>query len=63
MTSMPSLQGAVFGGIDTHKDPHMAALVDKTGTVTSTHAFSTTRAGYRALVRWMTGGRAPTRRG
>jgi hypothetical protein len=33
----------------------MPALVDATGTVVATHAFSTTRAGYRALLRWMTG--------
>lgn len=55
MSSMPCLQGAVFGGIDTHKDLHMAALVDETGAVIATHAFSTTRAGYRAVLRWMTG--------
>jgi hypothetical protein len=52
---MPCLQGTVFGGIDTHKDLHMAALVDESGAVIAIHAFSTTRAGYRALVRWMTG--------
>lgn len=45
----------MFGGIDTHKDLHMAALVDERGAVIGTHAFSTTRAGYRALVRWMAG--------
>jgi transposase len=54
VSSMPCLQGQVFGGIDTHKDLHMAALVDETGAVVGTHAFSTTRAGYRALIRWMT---------
>jgi len=55
VSSMPCLQSKVFGGIDTHKDLHMAALVDETGAVIATHAFSTTRAGYRALLRWMTG--------
>lgn len=55
MTSMSCLQGSVFGGVDTHKDLHMAALVDETGTVIGTHAFSTTRAGYRPLLRWMSG--------
>jgi transposase len=55
MSSTPCLQAEVFGGIDTHKDLHMAALVDATGAVIGTHAFSTTRAGYRALLRWMTG--------
>jgi transposase len=52
---MPCLQGAVFGGVDTHKDLHLAALVDARGAVIATHAFSTTRAGYRALLRWMSG--------
>ena len=43
----------VVGGIDTHKDLHMAAVVDGDGTVLGTGEFSTTRAGYRALLRWM----------
>ena len=30
---MPCLQGAVFGGIDAHKDLHMPALVDEAGAV------------------------------
>jgi transposase len=55
VSSVTCLQGQVFGGVDTHKDLHMAALVDETGAVIGTHAFSTTRAGYRALVRWMSG--------
>jgi len=55
MESMTVAEESVFGGIDTHKDLHLAALVDESGAVIATHAFSTTRAGYRALVRWMTG--------
>ncbi len=43
----------VVGGIDTHKDLHVAALIDLAETVLATHSFSTTRAGYRALVKWM----------
>ena len=43
----------VIGGIDTHKDLHAAAVVDRRGTVLATELFSTTRAGYRALLRWM----------
>ena len=43
----------VVGGIDTHKDLHVAAVLDQTETVLGTQSFSTTRAGYRALVRWM----------
>lgn len=44
---------AVVGGIDTHKDLHTAAVVDESGTTLGTEFFSTTRAGYRALLRWM----------
>jgi transposase len=43
----------VVGGIDTHKDLHVAAVVDTAETVLGTGTFPTTRAGYRALVRWM----------
>ncbi len=43
----------VFAGVDTHKEIHVAAVVDETGTVLGTHSFSTTRAGYRALLAWV----------
>ena len=43
----------VVGGVDTHKDLHVAAVVGSGGTVLGTESFSTTRAGYRALLRWM----------
>lgn len=43
----------VIGGVDTHKDLHVAAAIDATGMVINTGSFSTTRAGYRALLRWM----------
>ena len=42
----------VVGGIDTHQDQHWAAVVDQTGRVLGTQAFSTTAAGYRAMLRW-----------
>ena len=45
----------VVGGIDTHKDLHVAVVVDTAGVLLGTQTFSTTRAGYRALVRWMRG--------
>ena len=41
--------GVVVGGVDTHKDLHVAAVVDGGATVLGTESFSTTRAGYRAL--------------
>lgn len=43
----------VIGGIDTHKDLHVAAAIDHQENVLGTASFSTTRAGYRALVRWL----------
>ena len=37
---------------DTHQDLHTAAVVSHDGTVLGTESFSTTRAGYRAMLRW-----------
>lgn len=45
----------VVGGIDTHKDLHVAAVVDADGTVLGTAEFPTTRVGYRQLLDWMSG--------
>ena len=49
----PSSSPLVVGGVDTHKDLHVAAVVDAADAVIATESFSTTRAGYRALLRWM----------
>jgi len=43
---------SVIGGIDTHQDLHTAAVVSSDGTVLGSESFSTTRAGYRAMLRW-----------
>jgi transposase len=43
----------VFGGIDTHKDVHVAALLDSDGGLVGSASFPTTRAGYRQLQAWM----------
>lgn len=65
MTSMPqpasrkhplppaSTSRVVIAGVDTHKELHVAAVIDTAETVLATHSFSTTRAGYRALIRWV----------
>lgn len=53
MSSMPCIVQPVVGGIDTHKDLHTVAVVDRGGSVLGTRAFPTTRAGYRAPLRWM----------
>ena len=42
----------IIAGIDTHQDLHTAAIVNLDGTVLGTESFSTTRAGYRAMLRW-----------
>ena len=42
----------IIGGVDTHQDLHTAAIVNLDGTVLGTESFSTTRAGYRAMLRW-----------
>src|SRR5919199_4038112 len=53
MTTLEAASRVIVGGIDTHKDLHVAAVLDTEGVVLATESFSTTRAGYRALVRWM----------
>jgi len=64
MTTMPAVNSTVdvraataplrvVGGVDTHKDLHVAAVLDERENVLGTSSFSTTRAGYRALIRWM----------
>ena len=42
----------IIGGVDTHQDLHTAAIVDLEGAVLGDESFSTTRAGYRAMLRW-----------
>ena len=41
----------IIGGVDTHQDLHTAAVVSNDGTVLGAESFSTTRAGYRAMLR------------
>jgi transposase len=43
----------LFGGIDTHKDIHVAALLDSEGGLVGSASFATTGAGYRQLLAWM----------
>ena len=42
----------IIGGVDTHQDLHSAAVVSLDGAVLDTESFSTTRASYRAMLRW-----------
>jgi transposase len=43
----------VVGGVDTHKDLHVAAVVDNYDRVLETRSFPTTRNGYRLMLAWM----------
>ena len=43
----------IVGGVDTHKDLHVAAIVDEHDRVLGTHSFATTRQGYRQMLAWM----------
>jgi transposase len=43
----------VVGGVDTHKDLHVAAVADERDRVLATASFATTRQGYRQMLAWM----------
>ena len=45
----------VLGGVDTHKDVHVAAVIDDVGRILGTASFPTTRHGYRQLFVWLRG--------
>jgi transposase len=44
---------SVVGGVDTHKDLHVAAVVDERDHVLGSHCFATTRHGYKQMLAWM----------
>jgi len=46
MAEMAGPSRVVVDGIDTHKDLHVAAVLDLAGVVLGTESFATTRAGY-----------------
>ena len=43
----------VIGGVDTHKDLHVAAVVDERDRVLGSQCFATTRQGYKQMLAWM----------
>lgn len=43
----------VVGGVDTHKDLHVAAVVDNHDRVLGTESLPTIRHGYRLMLAWM----------
>ena len=46
-------QRKVTGGVDTHLEVHVAAVVDEIGRILGTESFPATQRGYRQLHRWM----------
>ena len=45
----------VYGGVDTHEDVHVGAVIDATGRLLGTKSYPTTPIGLRGMVRWMAG--------
>ncbi len=43
----------IVGGVDTHKDLHVAAVVDEFDRVLASQCFATTRHGYKQMLAWM----------
>ena len=42
----------VFGGVDTHRDIHVAAVVDTVGRVVGSESFAADESGYGRMVAW-----------
>jgi transposase len=55
MTMMAEMTGLVFGGVDTHAEVHVAAVVDQVGRVLGSESFPVTAGGYAAALAWMRG--------
>ena len=50
---MADLIVGIYGGVDTHKDLHVAAVIDQAGRVLRTESFAASPAGYRRLEGWI----------
>lgn len=55
MTSIQDAPTGVTGGVDTHRDSHMAAALDPLGRVVGVAQFPTTASGYVKLLAWLGG--------
>jgi transposase len=55
MSMMASSTRPVTGGVDTHKDTHVAAVVDRLGVVLGIASFPNRQRAYGALATWMRG--------
>jgi transposase len=54
MTIVEAARG-ITGGVDTHRDVHVAAALDPLGGLLGSESFSTDSAGYKALLSWLEG--------
>jgi hypothetical protein len=54
--TQPDQPSQVTGGIDTHKDIHVAAVIDRVGRVVAVESFPATRPGYGQLLAWSRSG-------
>jgi len=52
---MPNETRVVTGGVDTHKDVHVVAVVDERGKILDTASFPATAAGYEDVLSWLRG--------
>lgn len=52
---MRQRSGIVYGGVDTHLDVHVAAVINESGRVLGTKPFPTSPLGLRQLERWLAG--------
>lgn len=52
-TTMADPRACCIGGVDTHKDVHVAAVIDGTGHILGTKSFPADAAGYRRLLGWL----------
>lgn len=51
--AQPEIPSRVVGGVDTHKDQHVAAALDHIGRLLGIAEFPATRAGYQQLHAWL----------
>lgn len=52
---MAEYKPGIYGGVDTHLEVHVAAVVDSTGRIVAVESFRANGAGYRSLAAWMAG--------
>ena len=55
MSRMVKTTGPVTGGVDTHADRHVAAVLDQVGRVLGTASFPADADGYAGLLEWLRG--------